>query len=148
LDREELGLATRTYVIDGQRFEVEILSETESGGTARVNGKTYGFERAVPERQVTQPAAPPAAAAHAHAPQRASAGEVRAPMAGRILKLEVEDGAAIEAGEPLLVLDAMKMENTIFAPVTGLVREIAVGVGDTVLQGALLVRMSQDHAKG
>ena len=139
-------MATRTYVIDGQRFEVEILGESEGAGTARVNGKTYAFERQAPDREAPRHTAPSAPAVHVHAPQRASAGEVRAPMAGRVIKLEVDGGAAIEAGAPLLVLDAMKMENTIFAPATGRVQEIAVGVGDTVLQGALLVKLNPDDA--
>jgi 3-methylcrotonyl-CoA carboxylase alpha subunit len=42
----------------------------------------------------------------------------------------------------LLVLDAMKMENTLQAPRAGRVEEVAVGVGDTVLQGALLIRLA------
>lgn len=131
-------MATRTYVIAGKRFEVELKPD----GSALVNGEHYAIER--PGAQ--PPAAPLAAqptvsgAARHHAP-RASAGEVRAPMAGRVIQLLAEVGADVSAGAPLLVLDAMKMENTLFAPSAGRVEELAVGIGDTVLQGALLARL-------
>jgi 3-methylcrotonyl-CoA carboxylase alpha subunit len=62
-------------------------------------------------------------------------------MAGRVLQVHPALGEQVSAGDPLLVLDAMKMENTIQAPRSGTVAEISIDVGDTVLQGALLLRL-------
>jgi len=65
--------------------------------------------------------------------------EVRAPLAGRILKVEVADGAAVEEDDQILVLEAMKMETPIFAPCSGTVSEVAVKEGDKVEEGQLIV---------
>ena len=134
-------MVTRTYVIEGKRFEVVL----ETDRSALVNGERYAFDRPAPAPPSMPAAAPPPPpAARHHHPQRAAAGEVRAPMAGRVIQLHVALGDDVEAGAPLLVLDAMKMENTLFAPSAGRVDQLAVRVGDTVLQGALLVRLGPD----
>ena len=63
---------------------------------------------------------------------------VIAHMPGRIISIKVKVGDSIKAGDPILVLLAMKMENTIVAPSTGIVREVHVEVGITVNKGDLL----------
>ena len=85
------------------------------------------------------PAAAPAAAAPA-APVVTGAGEaVNAPMPGNILKVNVQNGQAVKAGEVLVVLEAMKMENEIMAPKAGTVTQVLVSKGSTVDTGAPLV---------
>ena len=69
----------------------------------------------------------------------AAAGRLNAPMPGRIIALLSEPGRRVEAGEPLLVLEAMKMEHTIKAPVAGLVAAFRCAVGDQVAEGLELV---------
>ncbi len=66
--------------------------------------------------------------------------ELRAPMPGLVLRVEVEAGRPVEAGDTLLVLEAMKMENAIKAPVAAVVSGIDVAQGQAVDKGALLVR--------
>ena len=56
-----------------------------------------------------------------------------------MVKIEVEVGQAVEAGDTILVLEAMKMENNIAADITGTVKEISVAVGDTVGGGDVVV---------
>lgn len=68
-------------------------------------------------------------------------GQVRAAMPGSILQLKVEVGAQVEAGQPLLVMESMKMEMSLEAPGDGIVRELNCQVGDLVAVGALLVRL-------
>lgn len=68
-------------------------------------------------------------------------GRVKAPIPGLINRLLVEPGAAVEAGTPLLVLEAMKMENEIRAPRPGVVASIAVKPGQTVLLGEVMVEV-------
>lgn len=67
-------------------------------------------------------------------------GGLLAPMPGKIVALSVEQGATVEKGAPLLVLEAMKMEHTITAPSAGTVAEFYFQVGDQVEHGAELVR--------
>ncbi len=66
-------------------------------------------------------------------------GEVRTPMPGRVVRVAVEAGQAVEVGELLAVVEAMKMENEFRAEVAGTVREVAVAAGQSVEAGALLV---------
>lgn len=68
-------------------------------------------------------------------------GRVKAPIPGLITRLLVEPGATVEAGAPLLVLEAMKMENEIRAPRPGVVQAIKVAPGQTVKLGEVMVEV-------
>jgi len=74
-----------------------------------------------------------------------SAGSLVAPMPGAVVRVLVETGAAVEAGQPLVVLEAMKMEHTVAAPVSGTVGEIRVHAGQQVEAGAVLVVMTEEE---
>ena len=67
---------------------------------------------------------------------------IKSPMPGRIVKLLVAPGDAVEAGRPLLVMEAMKMENEIKAKSAGTVGEIHVAAGDAVEANAKLLTMA------
>lgn len=66
-------------------------------------------------------------------------GTVTAPMPGKILSVHVADGDAVEKGAPLLVMEAMKMEQSLKAPRAGIISDIACAVGDLVGDGAVLL---------
>jgi acetyl-CoA carboxylase biotin carboxyl carrier protein len=66
------------------------------------------------------------------------ATEVNAPMAGKIVNLMVEPGSKVEEDEPIVTLEAMKMEIPIVSPVNGVLKEFRVKVGDQVESDALL----------
>jgi glutaconyl-CoA decarboxylase len=70
-------------------------------------------------------------------------GLVRAPLPGVIRKLMRSAGDEVQAGEPVLVLEAMKMENEIKAPVAGTIAEFLVVQGDSVNTGDSLFRIKQ-----
>jgi 3-methylcrotonyl-CoA carboxylase alpha subunit len=70
-----------------------------------------------------------------------AAGSLAAPMPGRVVKLMVKAGTRVAKGQPLLILEAMKMEHTIAAPADGTVKEILYREGDQVLEGAELLRV-------
>jgi propionyl-CoA carboxylase alpha chain len=70
--------------------------------------------------------------------QTAGAGSLVSPMPGAVVRVLVEAGAAVEAGRPLLVLEAMKMEHEVVAPVAGTVAELRVREGAQVEAGAVL----------
>ena len=92
------------------------------------------------------PAAPKAAPAPAAAPKAAAgaagAVSVKAPMPGNILDVKVKAGASVKAGDVLVILEAMKMENEILAPQDGTVASVNVNKGDTVNSGDVLVSMN------
>ncbi len=71
--------------------------------------------------------------------QQAALGAITCPMAGVVLEVLVEVGANVEKGEPLIVLEAMKMENRVSATVAGTVKSVEVAKGDSVLEGHVLV---------
>jgi acetyl-CoA/propionyl-CoA carboxylase biotin carboxyl carrier protein len=85
----------------------------------------------------------PAAAGKAAKPRRRAGGKsaavsgdaVTAPMQGTIVKIAVEDGQSVEAGDLIVVLEAMKMENPVTAHKAGTVTGLNVGQGETVTQG-------------
>ena len=79
---------------------------------------------------------------HAHEDDsEAVTGLLTAPMPGKIVKVMVEAGRKVAKGEPLLILEAMKMEHTITAPADGVVKELHYGAGEQVLEGAELIRI-------
>ena len=73
-------------------------------------------------------------AAHAHGEQR-----ITAPMPGRIVRVLVKPGDAVELRQPIIVVEAMKMENELRAPKAGTVKEVAVEPGASVEAGRLLI---------
>ena len=81
--------------------------------------------------------APAAAAAGA-----AGAVSVTAPMPGNILDVKVKAGDSVKAGDTLLILEAMKMENEISAPQDGTIASVNVRKGDVVNSGDLLITMN------
>ena len=69
----------------------------------------------------------------------APAGSLLAPMPGLVLRVLAEVGAVVTAGQPLLVLEAMKMEQTVSAPASGVVAELRAKAGEQVSTGQVLV---------
>ncbi len=78
---------------------------------------------------------------HAGESGGAAAGRLTAPMPGKMVAFLVQAGQAVEAGQPLAVMEAMKMEHTINAPRAGKVAELLFAVGDQVGDGAELLRL-------
>jgi acetyl/propionyl-CoA carboxylase alpha subunit len=88
------------------------------------------------------PAPPPDAGAAAHAHRAAGdQREITAPMPGTVIRVLVSPGDAVEAREPLVVLEAMKMETPVVAPYAAVVKAVHVAEGDPVAGGALLVEL-------
>jgi len=76
----------------------------------------------------------------AHAGEvEAAGGRLTAPMPGKVVAVIAKDGQTVKKGEPLVIMEAMKMEHTIAAPSDGLVEEILYQVGDQVADGAPLL---------
>ncbi|MBI4884243.1 MAG: acetyl-CoA carboxylase biotin carboxylase subunit [Actinobacteria bacterium] len=117
----------------------------ERSTTVEVNGKRFDVKMWVPEQAATPPtgtARPAGKKATHHAAAGAGgsgSGNVEVPMQGTIVKVLVEVGQSVEAGQAVVVLEAMKMENQIAAEKAGTVKEIKVKAGDTVGAGDVVV---------
>lgn len=70
--------------------------------------------------------------------------EIMSPMPSRIVKILKEQGDEVDEDEPVVVVEAMKMESELKAPSTGKIKEIKVNEGDTVEEGAILVTLSPE----
>ncbi|MFW5893824.1 MAG: biotin/lipoyl-containing protein [Verrucomicrobiota bacterium] len=120
------GPASYTITVNGQSYNVDV-APAGSGGAAQV-------QNVQPVAQ--QPAAAPQVAAQ---PVVGGAGEeIKAPMPGNVLRIEVGEGEAISDGQTLMVLEAMKMETPIKAHITGTVANVHVEQGDNVESGQVL----------
>ncbi len=102
--------------VNGKNFSVEV-EET--------SGASYSKKELSPELA--------AKLAHASSKKAASGSMcVYAPLPGLIVEVSVNEGQSVKVGEKLLVLEAMKMENSIIAPVAGIVEKVLVKTGDSV----------------
>ena len=128
LVRVSPGLAS-LLAVDGRSFVV--VWQRPAPGRYRVALGEREFEvqlRHPLEREVAQGAAAGAG------PQ-----EVRAPIPGKVVSVAVAAGARVIVGQPLLVLEAMKMENQLCAEGEGTIEQVNVGPGDTVESGQVLI---------
>ena len=71
-------------------------------------------------------------------------GRLTAPMPGRVTRLMIETGGTVRRGQPLMVIEAMKMEHTIIAPTDGRVAGVRFAVGDMVEEGAELITLADE----
>ena len=125
----ELKLNGRTYEVEVELAEPMMMQEFQS----------YAPAPAAPAAPA-QEAAPTAAPAPAAAPAVTGEGEkVDSPMPGTILKVNVAAGQTVNEGDLLVILEAMKMENEIFAPKGGTVTQVLVEKGASVNTGDVLV---------
>lgn len=122
-------MKTYTITVNGNVYNVTVEE-----------GQTSSAPAAAP---VAAPKAAPAAAPKAAAPA-ASAGSVKvtAGAAGKVFKVEASVGQAVKAGDPVIILEAMKMEIPVVAPQDGTVASIDVAVGDAVEAGATLASLN------
>ena len=136
------------YKINGNLYNVVIGDMEENIAHVEVNGTHYTVEmekkpKAAPApkpvaRPVAKPAAAPAAAPAAK-PAAAGKSGVKSPLPGVILDIKVKEGDEVKKGQTLIILEAMKMENSINADKDGKVTAINVSKGESVLEGTDLV---------
>ena len=135
--------------INGNLYNVVIGDIEDNIAHVEVNGTHYTVEMekkpkaaAPAPKPVARPAAKPAAAAPAAAPAAkpaAAKSGVKSPLPGVILDIKVKEGDEVKKGQTIIILEAMKMENSINADKDGKVTAINVSKGESVLEGTDLV---------
>ncbi len=134
--------------INGNNYNVAINDIDDSVAKVEVNGApfTVEFEKPITKPKeikiIRQGASTPNASSSAPksaAPCAGVGSELKSPLPGVILNVNVKEGDSVKKGQCLLILEAMKMENEIEAPMDGVVRQISVNKGESVLEGACLL---------
>lgn len=132
-DVDAFGEGVSTHIaLDGQGFDLWVEGTPPDIGVV-ANGRRF-YARVESERLRDLTAATGARGAQ-------GAGVVTSPMPGRVLKVLVREGDAVTAGAPLVVVEAMKMENELSADRDGTVTRIYVAPGATVESGARLLEV-------
>ena len=149
-------------IVDGHQFRVEVTGRRVTvdshehsveldGATAWVDGFAHPFllndgragatQRTPATAQTAELAPSPAHVERGPtaSPSRGSTGSIYAAMPGRILRVLVHEGGAVQAGDPVCILEAMKMENELRAPDSGTVQKIMVKPGQSVEAGEALI---------
>jgi len=124
-----------TFVIyNNKKFAVEIFEKNQNKYEIIVNGVSYQFS-------VESPISYERKKYLSKLQQQQKIEAVTAPMPGKILDLMVEENSEIKEGEPLLILEAMKMQNEINSHVSGKIKKIYVKQNDTVAKDDVLVEI-------
>ena len=121
------------YVVtlNGKKYDVEV-NESEAVITS-VSNAAPAAAPVAPVAAAPAPAASTAPSAPAAVVGTAVSGtQITSPMPGTILKLNIAEGQAVKAGDAVLILEAMKMENEIVAPCDGTIKQLLVSKGSTV----------------
>ena len=140
------------FKIGGNQYDVTVNGIEGKLADVTVNGASYKVEMDTPVNPVVQnsPAAPqtdkpapaPAPAAAAPAAPAGAGKAVTSPLPGVIIEVSVKEGQAVKAGQKVAVIEAMKMENEIQASSDGTVTAVLVNKGDSVLEGAEIVKIA------
>lgn len=140
------------FKINGTEYAVDIVDVDGDNATVAVNGSEYAVEvegmaakpasktpKVVKTAPVSAPETPATERKAAPAAAGGAANAVKAPLPGVILSIDVKVGETIKVGQRLFVLEAMKMENNIDSDREGIVREIKIEKGDSVLEGDVIM---------
>jgi biotin carboxyl carrier protein len=153
-DGRTLGVEVRgddgryTVLLDGKPIEIDLVDTARSFASLIVDGHSHevaieprpgGYRVHFASDTVTVELEDATRAVATPAQRHAGPTRLTAPMPGRVVRVLVETGKDVEAGQGLVVVEAMKMENELRAQRAGRVEEIAVREGQTVETGALLV---------
>lgn len=139
------------FKIKGRQYDVEVKSFEDGVAQVDVNGTVYDVEvggegaKKMPVRKAPVVAAkktqPASQKTSAPAGGGAKGGVIKAPLPGAIIKINVAVGDTVNAGDTVMVMEAMKMENNIQAESAGTVKAIKPAVGDTVMQDDVLIEL-------
>ena len=134
--------------IDGREVAVTVAPMPDGSAIVELGGRRVRIAGARLRSSIVAAAGPLAAefvvveGRTAHRAGGLTAPELDAPMPGKVLKVLVAEGQPVEHGDPLIVLEAMKMETTLYAESPAIVAKICVEAGQMVDHGARLIELS------
>lgn len=134
------------FTINGNDYNVDVHGIEENQARLEVNGTPYNVElhqtiKASKTPTIVRPAIKQQRRPDIERREGGSSHPILAPLPGAITKLEVGKGDIVEKGQLLLIMEAMKMENRVLADRAGVVENIRVQQGDSVLQGDIILEI-------
>lgn len=138
------------FKIRGRQYDVEVKQFEEGVAKVDVNGTIYEVEVETPKKPISKTPtftrsegsnSRPNAQKEAAKQTGGGASKITAPLPGNIFKVLVKVGDEVNAGDTVMVMEAMKMENNIQAETAGTVKAIKVNVGDAVMQDDVLIEL-------
>jgi glutaconyl-CoA/methylmalonyl-CoA decarboxylase subunit gamma len=138
------------FTINGNKYETEILHIEDNIAEIEVNGTKYYVEvnkdiKTTKTPRLVRAAAVPSTDIHPSEVKTSSpaspkgTGSIKSPLPGVILEMFIKEGDRVAVGQRLLVLEAMKMENSIDADKAGVVTSVLKHKGDSVMEGDVLI---------
>ncbi len=129
--------------VDGKVYEVTVEVLDEGCDAPTLTAVTPHLPPAAPAATAAAPARPaPATSAPRAATPAAGSGDIRSPLAGKVVAVGVKPGDAVTEGQQVMTLEAMKMNTYIYAPKAGKVAAVLVQPGDAVEEGAPLIAVA------
>jgi biotin carboxyl carrier protein len=138
--------------IGDRELVAELTPNADGGGILTIDGRRYPIFGARRNESILVSVGPasfefkPSEELSRRRVRGLAAAEVTAPMPGKVLKVLVRDGDLVEAGQPLVVIEAMKMETTLAAESAAIVKHVRVEEGQTVDHGVVLIELSPPPA--
>ncbi len=149
ISRDGLMVSVR---IEDRQIAAEFTPNAEGGGVLAIEGRRYPVFGARRKDSILVSVGPasfefkPAEAAFRRRARGLASAEITAPMPGKVLKVLVRDGDLVEAGQAMVVIEAMKMETTLAAESAAMVKHVRVEEGQMVDHGAVLIELSPPPA--
>lgn len=134
------------FTIHGNDYSVDVHGIEGNQAHLEVNGTAYDVEihrkvRPSKTPTIVRPAIKEAPKPSIHKKEGGSSHPILAPLPGSILSLNVSKGDIVKKGQLLMVMEAMKMENQVLSDRAGVVENVQVSKGSTVLQGDILIEI-------
>ncbi|VBB46707.1 Biotin/lipoyl attachment domain-containing protein [uncultured Paludibacter sp.] len=125
-----------TFSMNGKTYRCEITQKDQNRITVKVNGIEYKFSLESIFSYLRQ------GLLNKNDKDNPNKNDLKAPMPGKIVDIFMSEGDLVNAGEPIISLEAMKMQNEINAPCNGVIRKIHVQSGQSVMKDELMVEIS------
>ena len=126
-----------SYIVwKNKKYLLDVIEKNQNRYTVMINGVWYSFTVETPislkRRRYLEEKG-----------EVSSMVSIEAPMPGKIIDILVEEGAEVKEGEPIIILEAMKMQNEITSHVTGIVKSVSVKKNDSVMKDDVMIEIQK-----